>query len=94
MWMMNETDQVRLEYIWNNINLIYRNVLVISKVAKFKDITILSDDNYLVFTLEKEFSLINPPRFYLHNTNFHNLNDIIKVLNPIFRDFKIQMIDL
>lgn len=95
-------DQEKLKWIWDNVNLIYLN-LGSNYFAEFKDITIMSSDNYfkcrihthyyyLVFTLEKEFSLINEPKYFLHTTNFNELDDVIKVLKPIFRDFKIEMI--
>lgn len=97
-------DQEKLKWIWDNINSIYLKLGTEKYyIAEFKNITILSNDNYfkcrikthygsLVFTIEVEYSLVSYSRYFIHTTNFENVDDIIKTLIPIFRDFKIEMI--
>lgn len=96
-------EQERLKYVWDNINLIYLKLDRDTYQVNYDNIIIFSSDNYfkckietrydiLVFTIEKEYSLVSIPKYYLHTTNFDNIDEIISILKPIFRDFKIDMI--
>jgi hypothetical protein len=97
------SEQEKLEYIWNNINLIYLKLEGLGYQVEYNNLDIFSSDSHfkckitmnyhiLLFNIEKEYSLISSPKYYLFSSNFEKIDDIIKILKPIFRDFKIDTI--